>query len=101
VYTGVGPFNASTDDTFNHAVVLVGYNNDAQHWILLNSWGTDWGDYGFARVTYDQLDLANVDDTWGIMFYPSSAPALPPTTPDASLRPGCAYYQARHLSVSC
>eukprot|EP00878_Enallax_costatus_P032916 GHUV01036258.1.p2 GENE.GHUV01036258.1~~GHUV01036258.1.p2 ORF type:complete len:130 (-),score=24.40 GHUV01036258.1:43-432(-) len=34
-----------------HAVVLVGYNNEHQFWIAKNSWGPDWADNGFFKVT--------------------------------------------------
>lgn len=40
----------------NHAVVLVGYgidnNNDGDaYWELQNSWGKEWGEGGFVRIT--------------------------------------------------
>jgi C1A family cysteine protease len=36
----------------NHAMLLVGYNETAKpsYWILRNSWGTTWGEAGYARV---------------------------------------------------
>ena len=34
-----------------HAVVLVGYNNDQGYWIAQNSWGPNWGDGGYFRVS--------------------------------------------------
>ena len=40
--------------THNHAVVLVGWGFDKAanlpYWIIQNSWGTHWGEGGFARV---------------------------------------------------
>lgn len=38
------PSNVSID----HAVLLVGY--DSTHWIIKNSWGTGWGDNGYAYI---------------------------------------------------
>lgn len=32
----------------NHAVVIIGYT--PTHWIIKNSWGTGWGQNGFAYV---------------------------------------------------
>ena len=37
--------------SFNHAVVVVGYTNDA--WIVRNSWGTGWGEAGYVRIRKD------------------------------------------------
>ncbi len=39
-----------------HAVALVGY--DANHFIVRNSWGTGWGDGGFAYATLDYARVA-------------------------------------------
>ena len=36
----------------NHAVVLVGWDDSEQAWILRNSWGPDWGESGYMRVRY-------------------------------------------------
>ncbi|MBD3237323.1 MAG: hypothetical protein GF330_11505, partial [Candidatus Eisenbacteria bacterium] len=40
-------------DAINHAVLLVGWDDHRQAWIIRNSWGTDWGDAGYAYVGYD------------------------------------------------
>lgn len=38
----------------DHAVVLVGYGHDPvsldAYWLLLNSWGLDWGEQGYLRL---------------------------------------------------
>jgi C1A family cysteine protease len=36
-----------------HAVVLVGYNIPERYWIVKNSWGTNWGDDGYALISWD------------------------------------------------
>lgn len=49
VYTG-GPAS-----DINHAVVLVGWDDDQGPegvWFLRNSWGTMWGEYGYMRIAY-------------------------------------------------
>lgn len=44
-----------------HAFAVVGYDEDG-FWIQ-NSWGTDWGKGGFARIGYDDW-IANGSDVW-------------------------------------
>ena len=36
-----------------HAVVLVGYNIPERYWIIKNSWGANWGDDGYALISWD------------------------------------------------
>lgn len=36
-----------------HAISLVGFNDLERYWIIRNSWGTNWGESGFARISYD------------------------------------------------
>jgi C1A family cysteine protease len=46
-----------------HAVSIIGYDDNQQAWIIRNSWGEEWGDHGFAYVSYD--DVSGVgDSTW-------------------------------------
>lgn len=47
-----------------HAQVIVGYDDNKRHWIVRNSWGTGWGDKGYAYVPYDYLDASNANDFW-------------------------------------
>jgi hypothetical protein len=55
VYTG-GIFNGCQGGQPNHAVVLVGWddNQGGGIWFMRNSWGTSWGeDGGYMRIPYD------------------------------------------------
>ncbi len=39
-----------------HAVLLVGYNENEQYFRVKNSWGADWGENGYFRISYDEVD---------------------------------------------
>jgi len=41
----------------DHAVTLVGFNDDEGYWIAKNSWGTGWGEEGWFRIVYGQVRI--------------------------------------------
>ncbi len=44
--------------TTNHAIMLVGWDDADQAWILRNSWGTGWGEDGYMRISYTAANVA-------------------------------------------
>ena len=48
-YYSSGVFECSYYASRNHAVQLIGYTSE--YWIVKNSWGADWGEDGFIRIT--------------------------------------------------
>ena len=50
-----------------HAVSIVGFNDAERYWLVRNSWGTDWGDNGFVKVSYDDTSGIS-DETWGFQI---------------------------------
>jgi hypothetical protein len=45
----------SSDKTFQHAVCIIGYNDEQKYFEIVNSWGTKWADNGFCRISYDAM----------------------------------------------
>jgi C1A family cysteine protease len=41
-----------------HAVLIVGYDDPGQYFIVKNSWGSSWGEGGFFRIAYSELNTA-------------------------------------------
>lgn len=40
----------------SHAMVIVGFSDDLQMFIVRNSWGTDWGDRGYCYIPYSYIE---------------------------------------------
>ena len=52
-----------------HAVIAVGYDNAARHFIILNSWGDTFGDKGYFYMPYEFIvDPHKCHDFWKITF---------------------------------
>lgn len=43
----------------SHRVVIVGYNNNQNYWICKNSWGKYWGENGWFRIAYDEVEIGD------------------------------------------
>jgi C1A family cysteine protease len=69
----------------NHAVLIVGWDDDLSHaggmggWIVKNSWGTNWGDNGYFYIAYGSASIGmssssvyawqDYDPNGDIMYY--------------------------------
>ena len=47
-----GVFNERNPGTVNHAVLMLGWDDRKKAWLILNSWGTQWGEDGYAWVAW-------------------------------------------------
>lgn len=51
-----GVYSEKKCGEFGHSVLIVGHGTDPKHgpyWLVKNSWGVGWGDWGYIRVTQD------------------------------------------------
>lgn len=69
----------------NHAVLIVGYNDNEGCWICKNSWGTSWGESGWFRIKQGQCGMGS-----SFPFYSATIGLVPPTpsgptTPDLTV----------------
>lgn len=51
-YSG-GVYNRCNYSGTNHMVMLVGWDDKEQYWIMRNSWGTSWGEAGYMRIKWE------------------------------------------------
>lgn len=60
-YAGGGVFyeNESNYDnpSSNHAVIIVGWDDDKQAWLVKNTWSVRWGDNGYGWVKYNTNNI--------------------------------------------
>lgn len=65
--TGIVPMpNEKTEQVLGgHAVLIVGYNNSKNWFVVRNSWGTGWGDKGYFYMPYAYFTNSNLaSDAW-------------------------------------
>lgn len=73
-YTG-GVFQQKANSTYgpvptiNHAVVIVGWDDAKGAWRVRNSWGTGWGESGYAWVKYGH-NAIGWDTVWAVAKAP-------------------------------
>ncbi len=79
-----GIFNTCTARQVNHAVNLIGWDDEGQYWIMANSWGTGWGEQGYMRIKWgcDQIGYSA-----NFIKYKKDGPQPPPPTPTPTPTP--------------
>jgi len=56
--------------TGDHAVLVVGYNDEQECWYIKNSWGTEWGEDGYFRLKYGSICGLDANDAFSIVLTP-------------------------------
>ncbi|HMK64558.1 MAG TPA: C1 family peptidase, partial [Thermodesulfobacteriota bacterium] len=65
-----------------HAVLIVGYDDVNQCFIVKNSWGTGWGESGYFRIAYNQMASPIYFGSGTLTYYGTlTAPAITVTKP--------------------
>ena len=65
---------SACNGSVNHAVVLVGWDDATDTWIMKNSWGTGWGESGYMRI---KRGVSNIGYAANYVVYESSPPPPP------------------------
>ena len=70
--------------SINHAVVIVGWEDDKSCWIAKNSWGTKWGEDGYFKIGWGScgISLCPVYLTYGYKEGEVSSISIPPDRDD-------------------
>lgn len=63
------PEAAYKDSAINHIVIIIGWDNKKQAWLIRNSWGKAWGDdgYGWIKFTTNHIGKHAI---WGVAKIP-------------------------------
>lgn len=87
-YTG-GIFTNCTAKQLNHAVQLVGWNDNGNpgYWIMRNSWGGSWGESGYIRIKYGCNGIGEAANYF--KFSDSPQPTPTPTPGPTPTPPPC------------
>jgi C1A family cysteine protease len=65
--SGVAPIpKAAEVKEGGHAVMAVGYDDDASMLLVRNSWGENWGDHGYFKLPYWFVLNGHASDFWAI-----------------------------------
>jgi C1A family cysteine protease len=54
--------DASGDKHFRHTMVITGFSDELQMFVVRNSWGEDWGDGGYCYIPYSYLENEKLCD---------------------------------------
>ena len=66
--------NTCAKSSPDHALLLVGYNDLENYWIIKNSWGPEWGRQGYVYLNSTQANICGISEYATVPFVkPTSA----------------------------
>jgi len=57
----------------NHAITLIGWDDEDKAWIARNSWGERWGDHGYFKIAWDDEKALPGRYSWRFKFRAADA----------------------------
>ena len=72
-----GILTCNTNWQLNHLVLLIGWTTNGD-WIIKNSWGTSWGEAGYAVISKDFNCGLSYYYEWATVTFDSAPPPPPP-----------------------
>lgn len=63
--------NPTGDYQGDHAILVVGYDDDDGYWICKNSWGEQFGEDGYFRIAYGQCELDDANPFFTVELEPA------------------------------
>jgi len=83
LYRGSGKYLLTGSQHACHAMAVAGYDDNKQAYLIVNSWGTDWGEKGFMWMDYGTFEetayVAFVAECWRDAPIPVVKPTSVPT----------------------
>ncbi len=78
-----------------HAILIVGYDDAQQYFIVKNSWGTGWGEAGYFKIAYSELTSVVQFGFYTIAYEQNQpSPPLPPPTCTYALSPSAKTFKS-------
>jgi len=74
-----GIYGNNDSSSINHAVNIIGWDDNGGYWIMRNSWGTAWGENGFMRIKYGSNKIGYGANY--VVYNSSPTPPPPPCQP--------------------
>ncbi|MFI5297439.1 MAG: C1 family peptidase [Polyangiales bacterium] len=74
VHYASGVFDETASGDTNHAIVLIGWDDARGAWLLRNSWGTGWGEFGYMWIKYGSNSVGQYALWIDVPMIPKPAP---------------------------